>query len=314
MHTFFPKYFKLVLMLALFLLIIYQINFNDVLKYIKQINTSILTITTFLMLVTILLNAIRWRNILAAIKVNINFAQVFNLYFASLFTNIIVPGSIGGEALKIWYLHKNNISYNKAINSIILDRVSVIIATVIVVTIFGIYYLPIRSYVIKFNLLYFLLSLFLLLTTLFIIYRLYNKMSKPSLVLSFVKNAVQDIQFLFCNKQSICLVLAISLVCNLIYSLIFYLLTISLHSNINIYYFLIMIPIINIICYLPISYAGWGIRETSIMYGYYLFDIPKEIALVVSIVFGMQLIIGSLPGGICILNLNRKYSFGDQSA
>ena len=56
-------------------------------------------------------------------------------------------------------------------------------------------------------------------------------------------------------------------------------------------------PLIIIITSLPISIGGWGVREATMVGGFLLFGISSEISTTVSIIFGITLIIFSIPGG-----------------
>lgn len=300
------QFLKTSLLFILLVAIAYQLNFHEIIAHTKLINSSVFIITTLLMFVTILLGALRWWYVLLFLRVEISILRVLRLYFASLFTNIVLPGSIGGEALKIWQLHKSGVSYGKALNSILLDRAAVIIATVLMVLSFGTYFIATHKIFLIPSLGSILSSvLFLAIIMLFFSIFLYKKF-KNGRVANFLNNLTTDSLQLLSNQRLSCCIIAISLLCNCIYSVIFYWLTVSLSWDISIYSCLIFVPIINIVCYLPISYAGWGVREIATIYGYSMLGLPKEVALIVSIVFGVQLVIGSLPGSLCILKLDSE--------
>ena len=52
----------------------------------------------------------------------------------------------------------------------------------------------------------------------------------------------------------------------------------------------------NLLVILPISISGWGIRETILIVGLGLLGISKEQAITLSILYGVLLILSSLPG------------------
>lgn len=62
---------------------------------------------------------------------------------------------------------------------------------------------------------------------------------------------------------------------------------------------------ITLITVLPISIAGWGIREAGLISVLSFAGVTNNDALVVSIVFGILLIIITLPGGIFLLFKNK---------
>jgi uncharacterized protein (TIRG00374 family) len=304
MEIFQSKLFKICLFAILLFIISYQLDYTIINENIKNFHYRVLTITTALMFLTIIMYALRWWLVLKSLKINLKLSKIISLYLASLFTNIAIPGSLGGEALKIWQLNTHGIQYSTALNSILLDRMGAILATAAVVSIFIVYYFA--SYTVGTDIIYLLvLSAIGLAISFFLIWTLHkNNIIKP--LSKLINKLLADTKLLLTNRTNFSLVLALSILGNCIHSLIFYYLTIELSVDISLYYCLALIPIINVICYLPISYAGWGIREAAVIYGYSLVGIPKEIALMVSIIFGLQLFIGSLFGGFGILRLNKN--------
>jgi len=53
---------------------------------------------------------------------------------------------------------------------------------------------------------------------------------------------------------------------------------------------------------IPISIAGWGIRDGALIVLFGLYGVPPQTAFAVSILFGVCLIIASTPGIIVFLN------------
>ena len=55
-----------------------------------------------------------------------------------------------------------------------------------------------------------------------------------------------------------------------------------------------------LIAMLPISFAGWGVREAAMVTGFGLLGIPASIALATSLAFGLTLVIASVPGAFAL--------------
>ena len=56
----------------------------------------------------------------------------------------------------------------------------------------------------------------------------------------------------------------------------------------------------------PISIAGWGIREGALVYLFGLYGVRPETAFAVSILFGFALTLSSAPGALFILRAQPK--------
>jgi hypothetical protein len=71
----------------------------------------------------------------------------------------------------------------------------------------------------------------------------------------------------------------------------------------------LIVPSVLLISMLPISAGGWGIREGSFVLALASFGIRPEEAIVPPIIFGLGVLVVTLPGGIIWL-ANRKRSAG----
>ncbi len=68
------------------------------------------------------LSAYRWRLLAALVAVRASFADFFSYYFIGMFTNLFVPGLIGGDTARALYLGKRCKSIRRAFASVIADR------------------------------------------------------------------------------------------------------------------------------------------------------------------------------------------------
>ncbi len=68
----------------------------------------------------------------------------------------------------------------------------------------------------------------------------------------------------------------------------------------------VAVPVAVLSSSLPISIAGWGVREASLSYGLVLFGMAAEDAALVGLSLGIGILIASLPGGIVALLFGRQ--------
>ncbi len=92
--------------------------------------------------------AFMFSKFLAAFRLNINFRNIkiqlqewqnIKLYWLGMFYNLFLPGSISGDAYKVFILTKKyNSSYKKTTTAVLLDRFSGLLALGIILSIYGI--------------------------------------------------------------------------------------------------------------------------------------------------------------------------------
>ena len=70
-----------------------------------------------------------------------------------------------------------------------------------------------------------------------------------------------------------------------------------------------IIPPMMLLAYLPISIAGWGTREATVMFGLQLFGVPPTGGFLVSVLIGMIILAISLVGGALWLGTDLSSAF-----
>ncbi|WP_287963071.1 lysylphosphatidylglycerol synthase transmembrane domain-containing protein [Alcanivorax sp.] len=66
----------------------------------------------------------------------------------------------------------------------------------------------------------------------------------------------------------------------------------------HLHHFLIAMPAVFLLTFVPVSLAGWGIREGAMVGIFLLVGADKDHILAVSILYGLICIVSSLPGGL----------------
>lgn len=102
-------------------------------------------------------------------------------------------------------------------------------------------------------------------------------------------------------------------------SLIVFVLTLGLNLDITFAECLLLFPPVLLIQTLPISVAGWGVREGAMVAFLALAGIDGDGALALSILYGLVLALTSLPGAIMWVasrgrSVREAEAFADSSA
>lgn len=74
------------------------------------------------------------------------------------------------------------------------------------------------------------------------------------------------------------------------------LLAVALGVTIDPLIFLLVVPVIFLIALIPISFAGWGVREAAAVWMFGMVGISSENAVAISVCFGLLLVLAGLPG------------------
>lgn len=271
-------------------LIFKQINIDNLKKILTGLNIYIFFFTGAMLVTQIIFSAIRLSLILNVFGEKINIFNIFKLTYEGMFFNQVLPTSIGGDTVKIWRLNKYKIKLNKSIFYIITDRVIGFISLLIIFFISLNFLLEEVAEQLDISEFYsfngFILLLILLLILIVLIYRKKIKEIKNKLIINIKKLA----------QKKLFLIVFLSFVIHIITFLSFYFLSQALSININLLVFFIIIPLVLTLTLLPISLAGWGLREGILIYCLSFYNISSEQSLAISVLYGLILILTSLPG------------------
>jgi uncharacterized membrane protein YbhN (UPF0104 family) len=99
----------------------------------------------------------------------------------------------------------------------------------------------------------------------------------------------------------------LSVVGHLISVVVFYMLAESLELGVTFLDCLVMVPSVLLLATVPVSGAGWGVREGAMVAAFGLLGVPAGGAAAASVLFGLGMAITALPGGLLwFMNADRR--------
>ena len=73
----------------------------------------------------------------------------------------------------------------------------------------------------------------------------------------------------------------------------------ALQVNLSLSAAIVLTPPVTLVTMLPISLAGWGVRESAMVVGLAQLGVGSDAAFAVSVLFGLGQLMASLPAGFC---------------
>lgn len=279
-------------------------------------NLQILALVLGLSVLQILICVVRWRSVLAAINGILSVANCFQLYLIGTFFNQALPSAVGGDAVRIYRAYKDGLSLHCSINGVMLERVATVLGLIMLVVFATPFFigrvgLKDADWIIP-TLVFFGLVSVTGVIVLMGLDRLPSKYSHWRIVNGLAILAA-DTRRVFLSPIHSFKALSWSLLGHVNISLVVYLLGISIGLEITLLDCMVLMPPVLLLMTLPISIAGWGVREQAMVAAFSLINISGEGALALSIMFGLMGLIIGLPGGIVwlissdkkILNINE---------
>ncbi|MCL5022036.1 MAG: flippase-like domain-containing protein [Nitrospirae bacterium] len=275
--------------------VISKTGLGKVFSALKEINVFSFLLAVLIYICAIYISAIRWRLLLHD---RFEMRRLFSLYFIGSFFNHLLPGMIGGDAVKAYYLYRDTRKGASAIASVFMDRYVGFSALMLL----GVLAFP-------FGFGYFKGS--------------YIEWILPLMVLSFVAGSffvfglrvgrrlkflsgLYDYFALYREKKAVLVeTLVLSLIIQTIIIFAVYALSRGLGVKVPLLPLFIFIPVISTIAAIPISIAGIGVREASFVLLFGFLGISPAEATAVSFAWYLSVAAGSLPGLVEYLRYNR---------
>jgi glycosyltransferase 2 family protein len=246
----------------------------------------------------VLVVALRWHIILSAEVPSPGPGTLLKIVLVGGFFNQVLPTGIGGDAVRAWRCRKLGIGLGAAIRSILLDRACgyMVLVAVYAASLPGLLrVLPDarqRDGVVA-----------VLAAALFGLFGLLLLDQLPRRILH--HRAIAPLAELsraswrlFMHPGRCSAVLGLS-VCALGFTtLAFKLVGDAAGSPLSVESWVMIVPPVSLIQLLPVSLAGWGVREVVLVVALASFGIPAAAALATSVLFGLCLVIVGLPGGL----------------
>jgi glycosyltransferase 2 family protein len=215
-----------------------------------------------------------------------------------VFFNLVLPGSVGGDGVRMWKARREGLELHQAINGVMLERAITVFALVLLVVFTqplllarmpnlpGAWVFPLLAVIGVVGLL-----------ALTVLDRLPLSLRRWRVMRGLAYLAADTRRLIFSPRWGLS-TLVVALIGHINLSLAIYLLAVGLKLDVDILDCLVLVPPVILVTTLPISIAGWGVRETAMVVAFGFVGVENHSALVLSVLSGLVGLITALPGGV----------------
>ncbi len=284
---------KLIISLSIIIYIFLKIEKEEVLFLIKRVDYIYVLLGLLLYISAQVLSAFKWQLLSKALDFKYRLKNHIAFYFIGMFFSLFLPGIVGGDVCKCYYLGKGYKRPFRSIYTVLAERVTGVMTLLTISAIFVI--LPIGNVLpiwIRWTVIIGTIIILSIIILLPLIGRSFSIMFKSiSSILKETEVYWKDINLAI--KVFLC-----SIVFHTIVILINILIALSLNIYIPISYYFIFVPLVSFLSAIPISFNGIGIREASYIFFLGFMGVDIEKALAFSILWFIIVVGASLIGGV----------------
>jgi uncharacterized membrane protein YbhN (UPF0104 family) len=243
------------------------------------------------------LSAYRWQLLAAILKVHGRYREFLAYYFVGMFTNLFVPGLVGGDAAKSVYLGRRHGRMGEAIASVVADRGVGLLGLVWLAAFAAIFlnFAPLPPSIITptvaagaITLVGFLASPRLL--------RLLHLMPRP------IRRAGGLVAPYLDNRAALVVPISLSIVLQITLAVSQYLLAAGLGLTVPLSLFILCVPIANVFASLPLTLNGLGLRESAYLLLFGMAGMRNEDAIALGLLWFAATAVGGLTGAIAFVS------------
>lgn len=262
--------------------------------------------TAFVILVIItLLQIFRWHLVCQYLRIGTSLHQHVNIFLGANFAGLVLPSSMGGDFVRIASLVKHGIHTKQSLRSVFLDKLSGLYALIVIVCASNWYLVVVRglSNAILVSGLYISLAMLMASCVLVVVFGLKIRFYENK----WVKVVIKIVSDFKATNLSLTLgssLFIVSSTIQILASVAIYFVAVSLNAGVAFLDCILLTPMVFLATMIPLSIAGWGVREAAVVMLLGVVNTPVSDALLTSLVFGMLMtLIGIVSGYIWALDI-----------
>jgi len=309
MRRLMPFLLKVAISTLLLYLSLHRVDLSSTGQRLGGLDLRWVTLILFILCAQMVLLALRWREIVVACGAKLPPATALSYSFSGQFFSQVLPSTVGGDAVRVWLLARGGAGWPTASYSVLIDRVVgvSILAVLVVVCLpwtFNIIHDPIaRAALISIG--------FGALVGTLVFLTLGVRRLRVMEQWWFTRHlaAASRVAWRLCQSVTGPRVAALSFVTHLMTAMVAWGAAMAAHAAIDFTNVLFLTLPVMLIATIPVSIAGWGVRESAMVLAFSYAGLAASDGLIVSILFGiLNLAVGVIGGIVWVASGYRRRS------
>lgn len=292
---------KLLISAALIVFVLSKIDLATARMRIEQVAPGMLVVAALAFLFQYVVCAMRWRSVLMALGGRIRVPRIVHLFYIGAFFHQTLPASVGGDAVRAYLTYREGMGLRVSVSGIMLERVCTIAGLILLVVLAQPAFLPRVGEATGAWMVYVVAVAAAVMVGgivfLSLLDRIPERFRRWRAVSALAKLAA-DTRAIFLSPIAAIRSLAWAVLGHANLAVGIYLLAQGLRLDVSLVDCLALFPPVLLMTALPISLAGWGVREGSMVYAFGLIGVAAPDALILSVLYGLMTLVLALPGGL----------------
>jgi|SRR5581483_2827293 len=288
------------------------VNLDALAERLQRLEPGWIVAALFFLSIQLVLLSVRWREITLCCGTDLKMAPALQFSVIAAFFNQVLPSTIGGDGVRLWLLARKGAGWAHATYSVLLDRFFGVFVLALVVVVCLPWTLElIRDPVARAVLLVLALGA-IAGPSVLLLAGLWFRDQLERLPLTRYWSAATDVAAnLLRSCRSAAIVVGSSTAIHLLTVAAAWCCTRAVAAPVSFDHVLFLLPPVLLIATVPISIAGWGVRESSMIAAFAYAGLAESDGLMLSVLFGaVSFVIGVFGGLVWIVSGSRAGVFG----
>ena len=275
------------------------VNLDALVERLNRLEPGWLLLAVILMAIQLLPLSARWRQIAISCGTDMGFGRTLQINFIATFFNQVLPSTVGGDGVRIWFAARRGAGWANATYSVLLDRIfGVFVLALLVAACLPWTLQLIREPVPRAVLL--VLAAGAIAGPLIVLFAgtHFDRWLRRSMITRHVAAAAGAAAKTCRSVRSAATVIGCSIMIHLLTISAAWCCAKAVAAPVGFAHVLFLMPPVLLVATVPISIAGWGVRESSMIAAFAYAGLAESDGLTLSILFGAASFIIGIVGGI----------------
>jgi uncharacterized membrane protein YbhN (UPF0104 family) len=289
---------KITLSAAMVAIVVHAFDVKGVAAHFMKVDVGTLVLVVAIALGIALLHTLRWMAVIDATGHRLTFKTALRLVLIGHFFNQALPSSVGGDAMRVWCAYRAGLVLSIAVKTVVVDRLLSLVSLLVLAAI-GLPWLldvvidPVARWALS----------SVVLAGLAGAGRFSGACQLPRFALRWrAVRALVDVAKLsrkvLSHLRYAVPVVGLSIMSFLGFAVIVFAIARAMQIDVTVRDCVLLVPPVILVTVIPVSIAGWGLREGAMVVAFGFINVPAGAAFAMSVLFGLTLAVASLPGSL----------------
>jgi glycosyltransferase 2 family protein len=297
---------------ALLAYILHTISGSDILKNLQNIDDGEIVAGVMIGLFGVIISSYQWQVLLDAERVRMDLRRLVNLYLVGIAFNHFLPTGMGGDVVKAYYVGRQGQNHVGSASAVIMSRVTGFLGMLFIS---GAVVLIWHATFSQELIVVYLLSCLAMCGALVAIFLgvillprfIRGKWATYPFVIHIMEFGI-TIRKSIRQPRAILLASFFGMIFHISAAVNYYIYASMLHLHVPFTFYMVAIPLVSLIAFLPISMNGFGVRELAFVSIFAAVNVARSTSLLLVTLIDAQVILYGIIGGGIYLWMGSKYA------